>query len=972
MNRYKLNQILETLLLPLVDPKQGEQDMLFSCFREYIEFQENSRNIIYGAKGRRKKNNKYRNEKKKLIKYLVERNHWHVKAEDDVEQICDVFYSMEEIKEYIEIIDKKYDLRSIENGIENFYLLFKLPSIANSLITYRDGSAAIRPWIDKEDKEDIFKSGSVFNKIEIWNILNRLISPDILIAIAAVEHGLGMEALYEQDYNLFLADKLLVKSLYNGMAENHIHFNVGIDYQMVWLGYVNLSFIEKIVVSKSNRDIYKRILAAVFRCIAALFLSNEATYTNFKMFIKEKFDDNSGIRNVLKDLYDARYEEEINGKSVDELSRLYWRIVNEEMFYENDYLLEKVYGEYGEYKTSSEFILLFQSYRYIKYHPVDTIFVRLFLQYIRLKNEFYYDYHERYVLQGLNYFQEYYGKSKRTARIFFSAKQLMLEIFRSQAKMKYLRKLEIRIAPDVEGNDMMHFSYEACRDRIIQQLYEQLEEIFSTYRRFILESTLGMKDTKRLLRKEELNQLTECDRKYVYENVRKATGVNIPNMGIVFHFLKERFLENISSYYCWKRVLVYNQNRYTYSLIRRYFLQNTALAIEEIRQTIPKIDEYIVGIDAASDENAEEPWMFASAYKMIRTHNSTKPVSAFGKGNNVEFKRIQNIGFTYHVGEDFRHILSGFRHIDEVVEEFGYKPGDRLGHALVLGIDVKEWIRNNEVVAIPLLEYMEDWLWVWGVLMEPEINHIISRDIIEDRIIELAKKIYFSSENINVRVLYDAYKAKFKCNHAEIAQKSSCCYMDEKNRFCRWDEEEEEGEEKKKQNKESWNESRLLLTNYCPVFTKRNSVELVIVRMADLELFQALQEYLIRKIEKKGIYIETNPTSNLTIGDFGQMSKHPIFSLNQNNRSMPNHALITINSDDPLVFNTNVENEFAYIYYAAEAEGMSKEEILEWIDRIRVHGLNSSFVQVEKGKLQILQEVERIIQVIRKQRTSKK
>lgn len=970
MNRYKLNQILETLLLPLVDSKQGEHDMLLSCFKEYMDFQKKSKNNIYGVKGRYKKNSKYRDEKKKLIRYLVERNHWHVKAVDDVEQICDVFYSMEELEDYIDVINKKYNSYTIENGIENFYLLSRLSLIACSLITYRDGIAAIRPWIDKDaDKKDIFKSGSVFNKIEIWSLLNRLMSPDILIAVAAVEHDLGIEALYEQDYNLFLADKLLVKSLQNGMAENHIHFNVGIDYQMVWLGYINLSFVEKISVSQTNKKVYKRILAAVFRCIAALFLRNDKSYIDFGKFIGEKLEDNSGIRDILKNLHNARYEEEIDGKSIDELSRLYRKLVKEEMFYEFDYLMEKVYDEFCEYKTTSEFILLYQSYEYIKYHPTDTVFMRLFLQYIRVKNEFYHGYHERYVLQGLNYFQEYYGKSKYNSRVFFSAKQLMLEIFRSQAKMKYLRKLEIRIAPAVEGNDMVHFSYKACRGRIIQELYEQLEEIFSTYRQFILECTIGVKDTKRLLKKEELNQLTECDREYMYENIRKASGVNIPNVGIIFHFLKEKFLENNSSYYCWKRVLVNKQYKYTYSLERRYFLQNTALAIEEIRQTIPKIDEYIVGIDAASDENAEEPWMFAPAYKMVRSHNSTKPVSSFLKENKVVFNRIQNIGFTFHVGEDFRHILSGLRHVDEVLEEFGYKPGDRLGHALALGIDIKDWIRNNEVVAIPLLEYMEDWLWVWGVLMESEIGNTVSRDAVEDKIMEIVEKIYFSTESINVRMLYSAYKAKFSCNHAEIAEKSRCCHMDEQYRFCKWD---EVGEKKGEKNKEGWNVNRILLTNYCPVFTKRNRVELITVKMADLELFQSLQEYLVRKVEKKGVYIETNPTSNLTIGDFEQMTRHPIFSLNQNSRALPNHTMITINSDDPLVFNTNVENEFAYIYYAAEAEGMSKEEILEWIDRIRVHGLNSSFVQVEKEKLQILQEIERIIKVIREHRTSRK
>ena len=47
-----------------------------------------------------------------------------------------------------------------------------------------------------------------------------------------------------------------------------------------------------------------------------------------------------------------------------------------------------------------------------------------------------------------------------------------------------------------------------------------------------------------------------------------------------------------------------------------------------------------------------------------------------------QYSTIQNMGFTYHVGEDFRHIASGLRHVDEVIENFHYKAGDRLGHAI--------------------------------------------------------------------------------------------------------------------------------------------------------------------------------------------------------------------------------------------------------------------------------------------------
>lgn len=366
-------------------------------------------------------------------------------------------------------------------------------------------------------------------------------------------------------------------------------------------------------------------------------------------------------------------------------------------------------------------------------------------------------------------------------------------------------------------------------------------------------------------------------------------------------------------------------------------------------------------MDAASDENSEEPWMYAMAYQEVRSHNSTVPVIKTGS----DYKRLQNMGFTYHVGEDFRHVISGLRHINEVIEEFGYKPGDRLGHATVLGIDMERWIYDNQVVWLPVQEYLENLLWMWGVNIYEDVELGISLEKIEDRILSIANELYGPAENISVQLLYQVYKEKFNSNHLEIAKKqlesanasfeksALCC-----SQTCQY-----------KNGYVGWTKEKLLLTNYCPYFEERyNNVRVVNNAIEDLETYEILQKHLIKKIEKKGIYVETNPTSNLIIGEFPELSKHPIFSLNQNVSDSANHVLVTINSDDPAVFGTNVENELAYIYYAAETKGYAKETILEWIDKIRVHGMNASFIQVNKSADTILNEIEEIIACLKKRK----
>ena len=105
-----------------------------------------------------------------------------------------------------------------------------------------------------------------------------------------------------------------------------------------------------------------------------------------------------------------------------------------------------------------------------------------------------------------------------------------------------------------------------------------------------------------------------------------------------------------------------------------------------------------------------------------------------------------------------------------------------------------------------------------------------------------------------------------------------------------------------------------------------------------------------QKVQTMGIYVETNPTSNLMIGDFSGLRRYPITRLNSPAAKSPDPAaiLLSINSDDPLIFNTNVENELALVYHALNYQGLSREDVLRWIDKVRQYGMDSSFIRTVK------------------------
>ena len=70
-------------------------------------------------------------------------------------------------------------------------------------------------------------------------------------------------------------------------------------------------------------------------------------------------------------------------------------------------------------------------------------------------------------------------------------------------------------------------------------------------------------------------------------------------------------------------------------------------------------------------------------------------------------------GLTFHVGEDFRHLLSGLRAVDEALRFLNMGPGDRIGHGLALGLNYKIWCeRVGGEVAMPRGERLDDLVWL--------------------------------------------------------------------------------------------------------------------------------------------------------------------------------------------------------------------------------------------------------------------
>ena len=82
--------------------------------------------------------------------------------------------------------------------------------------------------------------------------------------------------------------------------------------------------------------------------------------------------------------------------------------------------------------------------------------------------------------------------------------------------------------------------------------------------------------------------------------------------------------------------------------------------------------------------------------------------------------------------------------------------------------------------------------------------------------------------------------------------------------------------------------------------------------------------------------------------------------MNQINNAQ--NVIVCINSDDPAVFNTNVSNELAYIYYGMLEQNISREAALLWIDRLRRNGMDSSFIHHKESDELLVRKLNELIE----------
>ncbi len=444
----------------------------------------------------------------------------------------------------------------------------------------------------------------------------------------------------------------------------------------------------------------------------------------------------------------------------------------------------------------------------------------------------------------------------------------------------------------------------------------------------------------------------------------------------VFHFIKaaEKKSEILSDIKC-------------RSYSHRKLILKYAYGLMNFREIYPRTASRVLGIDAASQEIGCRPEVFAEIFRMLKSHT-------YAYGLKCEKELLPQLRITYHVGEDFLDIVDGMRAIYEAVVFLGMDCGDRLGHALALGINVESWYNSKKNhLSIPIHDYLDNITWLYHMLIKYSITD--SDNLKSYLLSEFSicfKKIYGSSINQSTM---DKFLAKIGEKYKNEDSQNDSYYLYNlghisfdfdiytyykawqlrgdspelyKNGF--FDEEVWSSISAETHRKNQYYPKDYMvryipevaylyyLYHYSPEVKsigtqeKEYSVDPLMIRG-----ITAVQKALQKEIAKRGIAIETNPSSNYMIGTFKDYAKHPLLNfynigLVANEDILKNcpQIVCSINTDDQGVFSASLENEYALIARALEIQvdknGNSiynKTMIYEWLDNIRKNGNRQSF-----------------------------
>lgn len=373
-----------------------------------------------------------------------------------------------------------------------------------------------------------------------------------------------------------------------------------------------------------------------------------------------------------------------------------------------------------------------------------------------------------------------------------------------------------------------------------------------------------------------------------------------------------------------------------YKEARKRYLREIRALIDWHRQGKHKIIP--IGLDVAGSEVSLPVDVFVPAYKAYSLHNKHSR--------------------TIHCGEDFRHLITGMRAVYDAIHLLDFIPGNRIGHAVALGILPDIWL---DAMPGKIVITRREWLLNLIFCRSMYLRYGIPESDILYRVEEelAGCSAYVFEEGINLHTLSSLYEARalipeMVCHYLwllrhraeEKPPETSDIDFDlaqqeiEKIKlfelrhgmfplrlFCRWEEDEIVGKR--------LNERIEIDTDFL-----------------DKGALLLLQQHMQRFVKERGVIIESLPVSNYRIAPYKRLKYLHTLRWMQ----VPGCRIegdtemdICLGSDDPGIFASDIKAEYYHLFCMMKEYGLSDEEAVAKLDKLNQTGRIYSFEAIKVG-----------------------
>ena len=751
-----------------------------------------------------------------------------------------------------------------------------------------------------------------------WSWLCRALPPDLLRTARNIE---------DADYLPYplnpMVERLLQES---GFAETHLHLGASVDFSLLWANLMHALAVEEMLETSmgspgacfgDGTKFAKWIMwAAVLRLVLAewLFGSGERpdcrALLNFTTARWEKRMD-AGMKSDLRRLISefARGNEGFvplgfaRGRAIyrslihplpfganrwEERERLraHRQPENRKEVLQND-PLARVVGWRGTCEASPETIFVRKSLSFMEENEEGGDFAHLFWQVIRIRCLLYRHLVQRPLTPGLQWFVRSFSRIRPVRQSLPDAVS-MATASRQSGSGRGLKSLEVRLGTEK--------SVSQCLSKI-----QQVNDV----------------------------ETNPCD----------------VEVGAVFHFSRDRgggWRQGVPNAHGLDhsypgiprdedlRTCQDAGNPSGFRFARFYLEQRRhAQALVTVLRNFPSALRTVRGVDLCTDEAGVPIWVMAPLIRWVRETGECAAMKLRRRG----IADIPPLRTTVHAGEDFVHLLTGLRRLDEAIRHLGLEEGDRIGHGLALGLDPAMWVKRTGRIVQTREERLFDLTWEWDCYANLGVDvESVRLAYLHSTITELARKIF--DKTLAPEDLISLVKGLH--NQHQLKIQGFPCRSGFRTLASTW-------------SGGSASNSQILMQEFLrstEVWWRGRVLETISLDDLGHELraLHRLQRALQHEVGKLGLTVEVNPSSNLMIADLGFLEEHPIWRL------MPFQPIddippisVCVGSDDPLTFATNLPHEYQLLFDTVVLAGQSHEVALGWLDKAREAGMRGRF-----------------------------